>query len=78
MSVYLDHDASSPMHAKFAGIVGLGTAAELARLEIERRRHHLQRLRDVFENSLRDVDRLASKLQQLVDSLPAVVRRAAV
>ncbi len=145
-----------------AGIVGLGKAAELARLEIEQRRHHLQQLRDVFEtrmaqipgsvvfgrqvprlpnttffalpyyhgetllmeldragfalasgsachsavnepshvlkamgiddqlalnairvsfgseNSLRDVDRLAAKLEQLVDSLPAVVRRAAV
>ena len=145
-----------------AGIVGLGKAAELARLEIEQRRHHLQQLRDVFEarlaqipgsvvfgqqaprlpnttffalpyyhgetllmeldragfalasgsachsavnepshvlkamgvddqlalnairvsfgvdNSLQDVDNLTAKLQQLVDSLPAVVRRAAV
>lgn len=145
-----------------AGIVGLGKAAELARLEIEQRRHHMQQLRDVFEarlsqipgsvvfgqhaprlpnttffalpyyhgetllmeldragfalasgsachsavtepshvlramgvddqlalnairvsfgtgNSLRDVDGLLAKLQQLVDSLPAVVRRAAV
>jgi len=77
MSVYLDHNASSTKHANSAGIAGLGKAAELARLEIELRRHHLQQLRDLFENRLQNIDRLASRIQQLVDSLSAVVRRAA-
>jgi cysteine desulfurase len=35
-----------------AGIVGLGKAAQLARLEIEQKQHHLAQLRDVFENRL--------------------------
>ena len=35
-----------------AGIVGLGKAAELAKLEMDQRRHHLQQLRDVFESRL--------------------------
>ena len=145
-----------------AGIVGLGKAAQLARLEIEQRTHHLRQLRDVFEtrlasipgslvfgqqaprlpnttffalpyyhgetllmeldragfalasgsacnsavtrpshvlramgvddnlalnairvsfgmeNSLQDVEQLITKLQELVDSLPAVIRQAAV
>ena len=78
MSVYLHHNASSPMHVNVAGIVGHGMAAELARLEIEQRRHHLQQLRGVFENSPRDADKLASGLPQLVDRLPVAVRRAAV
>lgn len=51
-------------------IVGLGKAAQLARLEMEQRRHHLQQLREVFESRLaeisgsvifgRDVPRLAN------------------
>lgn len=144
------------------GIVGLGKAAQLARLEMEQRTHHLEQLRDVFEtrlasipgsivfgqqaprlpnttffalpyyhgetllmeldragfalasgsachsavtepshvlramgveenlalnairvsfgmeNSLQDVDQLVTKLQELVDRLPAVIRQAAV
>lgn len=145
-----------------AAIVGLGKAAELARLEMDHNQHHLSQLRDAFEarlahipgsvvfgqaaprlpnttffalpyyhgetllmeldragfavasgsachsavtepshvlkamgvddmlalnairvsfgmdNSLQDVEQLATKLQQLVDSLPAVIRQAAV
>ena len=38
-----------------AGIVGLGRAAELARLEIEQRRHYLGQLRDVFEARLASI-----------------------
>jgi len=53
-----------------AGIVGLGKATELAGLEMEWRRHHLQWLTDVFEM-------LSSKLQELVNKLPAVFRQAA-
>ena len=145
-----------------AGIVGLGKAAQLARLEREQKRHHLTELRDAFEarlavipgsvvfgqaasrlpnttffalpyyhgetllmeldragfalssgsachsrvtepshvlkamgvddelalnairvsfgmeNSLQEVEQLGAKLQQLVESLPAVIRQAAV
>ncbi len=145
-----------------AAIVGMGKAVQLARLEMDRKRHHLSQLRDAFEarlanmpgsvvfgqaaprlpnttffalpyyhgetllmeldragfavasgsachsavtepshvlkamgvddmlalnairvsfgmdNSLQDVEQLATKLQQLVDSLPAVIRQAAV
>ncbi len=145
-----------------AAIVGLGKAAQIARLEIEHRQHYLTQLRDAFEarlatipgsvvfgqsvprlpnttyfalpyyhgetllmeldrsgfalasgsachssvtepshvlkamgiddnlalnairvsfgmeNSLQDVEQLATRLQQLVDSLPAVIRQAAV
>lgn len=144
-----------------AGIVGLGKAAQVARLEMGHKKHHLSQLRDVFEsrlasipgsvvfgqqvprlpnttffalpyyhgetllmeldraglalssgsachsavtepshvlkamgvednlalnairvsfgmdNSLQDVEQLATKLQQLVDSIPAVIRQAA-
>ena len=144
-----------------AGIVGLGKAAQVARLEMAHKKHHLEQLRDVFEakleiipgsvvfgqqeprlpnttffalpyyhgetllmeldragfalssgsachsavtkhshvltamgvddglalnairvsfgmdNSLQDAEQLAVKLQQLVDSLPAVIRQAA-
>ncbi|MDH3535993.1 MAG: cysteine desulfurase [Gammaproteobacteria bacterium] len=35
-----------------AGIVGLGKAAQLARLEMEHRRHYLGQLRDAFETRL--------------------------
>jgi len=35
-----------------AGIVGLGKAAQVARLEMEQKKHHLEQLRDVFENRL--------------------------
>jgi cysteine desulfurase len=35
-----------------AGIVGLGKAAEIARLELEHRQHYLMQLRDVFETRL--------------------------
>jgi cysteine desulfurase len=35
-----------------AGIVGLGKAAQLARLEMAHKQHHLAQLRDVFENRL--------------------------
>ena len=35
-----------------AGIVGLGKAAEIARLELEHRRHYLKQLQDVFEARL--------------------------
>ena len=35
-----------------AGIVGLGKAAQLARLEIGHRRHHLEQLREAFEARL--------------------------
>jgi cysteine desulfurase len=38
-----------------AGIVGMGKAAELARLEMEQRRHYLQQLRDVFETRLANI-----------------------
>jgi len=145
-----------------AAIVGLGKAAQMARLEMEQKQHHLSQLRDTFEaklaripgsvvfgqaaarlpnttffalpyyhgatllmdldragfavasgtacrsastepshvlkamgvddslalnairvsfgmdNSLDDVEQLATKLQQLIDSLPAVIRQAAV
>lgn len=33
-------------------IVGFGKAAEIARLEIEQKQHHLRQLRDAFENKL--------------------------
>jgi cysteine desulfurase len=35
-----------------AGIVGFGKAAQLARLEMEHKQHHLKQLRDVFEHRL--------------------------
>ncbi len=35
-----------------AGIVGLGKAAQVARLEMEQKQHHLVQLRDVFESRL--------------------------
>ena len=35
-----------------AGIVGLGKAAQVARLEMAQKKHHLGQLRDVFENRL--------------------------
>lgn len=54
-----------------AGIVGLGKAAELAGLEMEWRRHYLQRLSDGFET-------LSSKPQELVNKLPADFSQAAV
>ncbi len=38
-----------------AGIVGLGKAAELARLEIEHKQHYLRTLRDSFEARLADI-----------------------
>ena len=38
-----------------AGIVGLGTAARIARLEMEQKAHHLEQLRTVFENRLADI-----------------------
>ena len=38
-----------------AAIVGLGKAAELARLEMDQRRHHLGQLRDVFEARLETI-----------------------
>jgi len=78
MLVYLDHNASSPMQSKGPGNLGLGLVAKLARLEIERLRHHLQQLRDACEDNLRDVDRLASGSRHPVDNLPAAIRRAAV
>ena len=125
MSVYLDHNATSPMHPQVvdamlpflqnstgnpsslhsygrmarsaiesaraenvAGIVGLGKAAQLARFEIEQKQHHLEQLRDVFENrlagildmdnNLQDVEMLIVKLQELVNKLPTVIRQAAV
>ncbi len=86
-----------------AGIVGLGKAAALARLEMGQRQHYLTQLRDTFEarlttipgiddnlalnatrvsfgmdNSMRDAELLSAKFHELVDKLPAVVRRAAV
>ena len=38
-----------------AGIVGLGKAAQLARLEMEQRRHYLEQLRDAFETRLKAI-----------------------
>ena len=38
-----------------AGIVGLGQAAQVARLEMEHKHHHLELLRDVFENRLASI-----------------------
>jgi cysteine desulfurase len=38
-----------------AGIVGLGKAAQLARLEIEQRRLHLEQLRELFETRLQRI-----------------------
>jgi len=35
-----------------AGIVGLGKAVQIARLEMEQKHHHLKQLRDFFENRL--------------------------
>jgi len=35
-----------------AGIVGLGKAVQLARLEMDQKKHHLTELRDRFENRL--------------------------
>ena len=35
-----------------AGIVGLGKAAQIAGLEMEHKKHHLEQLRDVFESRL--------------------------
>ena len=35
-----------------AGIVGLGKAAQIARLEMEQKQHHLEQLRSVFEKRL--------------------------
>jgi len=38
-----------------AGIVGLGKAAQIARLEMEHKKHHLIQLRDVFETRLASI-----------------------
>ena len=38
-----------------AMIVGLGKAAEVARLEMEQRRHHVEELRNAFEDRLSDI-----------------------
>lgn len=38
-----------------AGIVGLGKAAQVARLEIEHKKHHLEQLRDAFESRLSSI-----------------------
>ncbi len=38
-----------------AGIVGLGKAAQMARLEMEHKQYHLTQLRDVFEAKLADI-----------------------
>jgi len=38
-----------------AGIVGLGQAARIARLEMEQKHHHLEQLRDVFETRLASI-----------------------
>ncbi len=38
-----------------AGIVGLGKAAQVARLEMEHKKHHLSQLRDVFESRLASI-----------------------
>ena len=38
-----------------AGIVGLGQAARIARLEMEQKHHHLEQLRGVFENRLSSI-----------------------
>ncbi len=53
MAIYLDNNATSPMHRggteNVAGIVGLGKAAQIAGLEMEHKQHHLLQLRDMFE-----------------------------
>jgi len=38
-----------------AGIVGLGKAAQIAGLEMEHKKHHLEQLRDVFESRLANI-----------------------
>ena len=38
-----------------AGIVGLGKAAQVARLEMAHKKHHLEQLRDVFEARLKTI-----------------------
>jgi len=91
MSVYLDHNAASPMHAEVldamlpfygnpAGIPSsLHGYGQSARSALEPARLDIGRCEHHFgnDNCLQHVDKLVSNLQHPAGSLPAMVRRAA-
>lgn len=59
-----------------AGIVGFGKAAELARVELDQRRHYMQRLRDYLEQQLGrlpEVVVLGGAAPRLANTVPVAV-----